>query len=427
MSEVLEKKFHYSPKTGAVGPCKADKRACPFGDTRHFANEDEAYRGYETEVSETQQEYTKRLATFKSFDTKLLNIAESHLEAVAKLKEHGNKRGRAALVQEVQELRGVFDRTMSRLHVHAQHVAIAQLQLEKMGLPVKEEAKSRFMKDEQRKYWSTLRKKVFFDDKSFESKSMRRAIITEFTAWSGLEREEAEELLNSYDENNPQGWSRDEYTVSLFQQHFDNTRDRVFVDIETTGFHPANGSEIIEIGIVRTKADGTEIERINRRFDLADPYVKSQLGTGPEEIHRISPKDLKGLPTFGDPEVQKEMAKHLTDPNVILVAHNAGFEETFFNHHLDEYYDRKNDNSVDRIIGKRPHARIQDTRAIAMFLAHSLPNTKLESFSKGNGVSYENAHRAIVDADIMKDSLHNFVESLKSAPLGQRPNLVIEE
>lgn len=258
----------------------------------------------------------------------------------------------------------------------------------------------------------TLKRGVNFED-ARRSPEMYRSLISELTAWSGLSRDEVKEKLRAYDKDS--GMTRDEYVVSLFQNNMDTTRARVFVDIETSGLHPTCG-EIIEMGIVRMSPDGTT-ETVNERYDFINSELRKTLGTGPVSVHKIESEDLEGKDPITKPEIQAVLNKHLNDPNAIIVCHNKVFEDTWFNHEVDGYYESRN------FPGDKNPPRIQDTRALAMFLGHSLPNTKLESFSQGNGVPYVDAHTAIVDAEMTADAFVNFQKKMKESPQGVRPDL----
>lgn len=405
-------RYHINSK-GEPGVCRA-KLACPFGgDEAHFASKEEAREAYEVKSALLTANLEESQAAIEAQERVHEDLETALEEATARLRKG------AASVEEVQALRAELKASTDALRatVHArlywEKEAIEAGLMEKRERPLLTDAAKR----ENAKYRKTIKTKRTF--KMPMSEETYRCLVNEFTAWSGLEREEAKRLLRAYDEES--GLTRDEYVTGLFQTHYDTTRDRVYLDLETTSFHPTTG-EIIEIGIVRVNPQGEVVATVDERFDMEDKHFRDHVGTGPVDVHKIAPEDIRGKATFRDPEVQARLGEHLNDPDVILVAHNANFENAWLNHNLDGYQELHDPNSAENIAGKRAAARIQDTRNLAMFLGHNLPNTKLESFTQGNGVAYVDSHSAFPDAEMTWKALTAFQKNVAAAPRGQRPS-----
>ena len=90
------------------------------------------------------------------------------------------------------------------------------------------------------------------------------------------------------------------------------------IDLETTGFSPARGDRIIEVGVVLLDDDGV-IEQ--EWTTLVDP----QRDVGPTHVHGIRAGDVVGAPAFGD------IAAYLVGllSGRTLVAHNQEFDLRF--------------------------------------------------------------------------------------------------
>ncbi len=96
------------------------------------------------------------------------------------------------------------------------------------------------------------------------------------------------------------------------------------VDVETTGFSPARGDRVIEIGAVAV-SEGRVIEEFSTLID-----VKCSIHRAARQVHGISDAMLKGQP-----------APQMVWPAFLkfaggapLVAHNAPFDTGFLRHEL---------------------------------------------------------------------------------------------
>lgn len=274
--------------------------------------------------------------------------------------------------------------------------------------------------------------KVFFKNQiSFSSDMnplLKEELVEQLASWRGTSWEESRALIDSI----PASLSDEDYdarVVSLFAETAGRpfNSDLLYVDLETTGLDHVTG-HIIEIGIVRVGTDGKVKETLNERFDMSDKKLRDEWGTGPVDVHQIEPKDIVGLKTFEDPEVQKRIGAILNDRDTIFVAHNDAFENAYLSEHLDGYWEARSPKSGENIrrmyeTGEMKPAPCIDTRMVSAFLCHSTENNRLATFTEGNGIPYENAHHAFEDAHMTYRALESFRKSFVDAG-GKRPGAI---
>ena len=94
-------------------------------------------------------------------------------------------------------------------------------------------------------------------------------------------------------------------------------------DLETIGLSP-DFNRIVEVGAVRFRADGTEL---NRMEQLVDP--RCAMPTDVTKIHGITDDMVHGQPPIED--VLPEFVRFLGHSETILLAHNASFDVGFPN------------------------------------------------------------------------------------------------
>jgi DNA polymerase-3 subunit epsilon len=99
---------------------------------------------------------------------------------------------------------------------------------------------------------------------------------------------------------------------------FELDEEYAVIDVETTGFSPANGDRIVEIAVART-------DRYGRIEDEYSTLLNPGRDVGPVFVHGISNSEVQDAPRFED------IAGELLDrmDGAIVVAHNALFEERF--------------------------------------------------------------------------------------------------
>ena len=142
-------------------------------------------------------------------------------------------------------------------------------------------------------------------------------------------------------------------------------------DIETTGLD-VKGDEIIEIGMVKF-ADGAVLERYSS-------FVKPPIPI-PEDITHltgITPDDVEDAPLLE--RILPGLAAFFGERPVI--AHNARFDVGFMRKH--------------GLLAGNP---VIDTYELASILMPSAPRYSLEGLTRVLGISLEQAHRALADAE----------------------------
>ena len=162
--------------------------------------------------------------------------------------------------------------------------------------------------------------------------------------------------------------------------------DFVVFDIETTGFSPVN-NRIIEIGAV--KVSGGEI--VNRYSTFVNPKTPI-----PFEIEKLT--GIRDDMVLDAPEIEEVLPEFLHFcQGCILVAHNAGFDMSFIMENA-------------RRLGYPTEYTYVDTVGIArVLLPHQAKHT-LDAVAKTLGISLENHHRAVDDAEA---TAHIFVRFIK--------------
>ena len=149
----------------------------------------------------------------------------------------------------------------------------------------------------------------------------------------------------------------------------------VVFDIETTGFSPIQ-NKIIEIGAVKIE-NGRITDRFSQFVDPETPI--------PYEIQKltsITDRDVAGAGTY-----EKWIPKFLAFcGDAVIVAHNARFDTTFIGHFAEK-------------LGLSYEPTIVDTVGLSRMLLKKLNRYKLDTVAKELGISLENHHRAVDDAE----------------------------
>ena len=170
-------------------------------------------------------------------------------------------------------------------------------------------------------------------------------------------------------------------------QDFD--ADFVVFDIETTGFSPVN-NRIIEIGAV--KVSGGEI--VERYSTFVNPQVPI-----PFEIEKLTGiNDQTVMQAAGIETVLPEFLRFCKGS--VLVAHNAGFDMSFIMENADR-------------LGLGREFTYMDTVGIARILLPHQAKHTLDAVAKALGVSLENHHRAVDDAEATAEIFVRFLPMLR--------------
>lgn len=169
----------------------------------------------------------------------------------------------------------------------------------------------------------------------------------------------------------------------------DFTADFVVFDIETTGFSPVN-NRIIEIGAVKVQGG-----QISHRFSsFVNPEVPI-----PFEIEKLT--GINDQMVMDAPKIEKVLPEFLAFcGEAVLVAHNAGFDMSF----IMENAKRQ---------GIKRHFTYVDTVGIARVLLPNQAKHTLDAVAKTMGISLENHHRAVDDAEATAEIFVKFIPMLK--------------
>lgn len=165
--------------------------------------------------------------------------------------------------------------------------------------------------------------------------------------------------------------------------------EKVYLDIEATGISPTT-NDIIEVGWTRRNEANEVVDEGNMMFSPDERLLRTR-GTGPVDVHGITPDDVAGAPHFSEPESQKRLQEAFS--GTTLVVHNARYENSFLGQELNGYHAAKH--------------TVLDTMNVSKFFGTGEDNT-LRSFSESNGVEYKNAHRALQDSNMTADALFQF-------------------
>ncbi|RGE02307.1 PolC-type DNA polymerase III [Clostridiaceae bacterium AF02-42] len=178
-----------------------------------------------------------------------------------------------------------------------------------------------------------------------------------------------------------------EMVVNSRNQSLDG--DYVVFDIETTGFSPTK-NKIIEIGAVKVRNG----EIIDRMDEFVNPEVPI-----PFDIERLT--GISDAMVMGADTVDKVLPRFLEFVgDAALVAHNASFDVSFISHNAG-------------LLGLPFDPTVLDTVTLARALLPNLNRFKLDTVAKALGVSLENHHRAVDDAEATAGIFLKFVEMLK--------------
>lgn len=171
-------------------------------------------------------------------------------------------------------------------------------------------------------------------------------------------------------------------------QNFEDTF--VVFDIETTGFSPVY-NRIIEIGAVKVEK-GTVTDRFST-FVNPDVPIPFEI----EKLTGINDGMVMNAPGIG--EVLPQFLAFCRD--AVLVAHNAGFDMSFIME------------NAARLSLERKYTYVDTVGIARLLLPHQAKHT-LDAVAKTLGISLENHHRAVDDAEATAGIFLKFVSMLKN-------------
>ncbi|CAH2716212.1 3'-5' exonuclease DinG [Neobacillus rhizosphaerae] len=157
-----------------------------------------------------------------------------------------------------------------------------------------------------------------------------------------------------------------------------NELNVVVFDLETTGFYPENGDQVISIGAI--KMTGHQIKETERFYSL----VKSDLPLSEEisALTNIKEDELRTAPLASDVLIQ--FFKFVK--NDILVAHHSKHEQSFLQKMTRD------------ILRRKFGHRIIDTSFLIRLADPSMKTSPLEKVCKECGVAVRDRHHALGDA-----------------------------
>jgi DNA polymerase-3 subunit epsilon len=150
-----------------------------------------------------------------------------------------------------------------------------------------------------------------------------------------------------------------------------------FVDVETTGGHPAF-HRVIEVAIVAGSGEDLEFQwssLVNPGITIP-PYIENFTG--------ITNEMVRGAPSFE--EIAAELASRLEGR--LFVAHNARFDYGFIRGEF-------------RRAGRDFQSRVACTVKLSRLLDPDMPRHNLDALIARHGLACESRHRAMPDADAL--------------------------
>ncbi len=163
----------------------------------------------------------------------------------------------------------------------------------------------------------------------------------------------------------------------------------VVFDIETTGFSPLK-NKIIEIGAVKVEK-GLITDRFSTFINPGVPI--------PFRIEQLT--GINDNMVLGSPNIEQVLPEFLEFcKDAVLVAHNASFDMSFILHNAKE-------------LGYEFDPTYLDTVGLARYLLPKLNRYKLDTVAKELGISLENHHRAVDDAEATAGIFQKLLNQLK--------------
>ena len=156
----------------------------------------------------------------------------------------------------------------------------------------------------------------------------------------------------------------------------------IIFDTETTGFDPANGDRMVEIGCIEMVSRVMTGKHYHAYFNPQRPMPAAA-----EQVHGLSDRFLSDKSAFG--EKADELLAFLGDSP--LVAHNASFDFGFLNHELQHC--GRPPVSMDRMVDTVALARVKNPGA----------KLSLDALCTRYGIdrSHRVKHGALLDAELL--------------------------
>ncbi|WP_227937588.1 exonuclease domain-containing protein [Alkalihalobacillus deserti] len=152
----------------------------------------------------------------------------------------------------------------------------------------------------------------------------------------------------------------------------------VVVDIETTGFFPDQGDQILSIGAVKVKGEEVLENQTFYSFVQYDREIPSEI----KKLTGITEKEVNGAPPLS--EVLVQFLEFVGQS--ILVAHHANHEKSFF-----EF-------ATWKLLRSNFKHRILDTSFLVRVAEPCNKLTRLEDYCEACGIEVQYRHHALGDA-----------------------------
>ena len=161
-----------------------------------------------------------------------------------------------------------------------------------------------------------------------------------------------------------------------------NRMREIIFDTDTTGFDPATGDRMVEIGCIEMVSRVMTDNHYHAYFNPQRPMPAAA-----ENVHGLSDRFLSDKPAFG--EKADELLEFLGDSP--LVAHNASFDFGFLNHELQHC--GRTTVAMDRMVDTVALARIKNPGA----------KLSLDALCTRYGIdrSHRIKHGALLDAELL--------------------------
>lgn len=222
-------------------------------------------------------------------------------------------------------------------------------------------------------------------------------------------------------------WYQQEYNFTHLARNFFTAknyatqgRNRIFVDVETTGTHPSKG-EIIEVGFAVTDAAGKTLDEYIGLYDTSCDIARIANRVPLNHVHNIEVSEIVGKPPVAirDPKTHaqivtdKKLLELICDHSAVLIAHNSNFEGQWFMNLSKDFWDLRSPFS--EAFNKNPNVlgSFQDTKFISA-LGVPTSGNRLKDFVEYFGGVYEGAHRALQDAIMTKEAYFAYIDSTRN-------------
>ncbi|WP_397538698.1 exonuclease domain-containing protein [Rummeliibacillus pycnus] len=168
----------------------------------------------------------------------------------------------------------------------------------------------------------------------------------------------------------------------------------VVFDIETTGFFPEKGDEILSIGAI--KMSGSSIHREEIFYSLM--HVEKEIPQGIVQLTGIQNDEIKNAPAAS--EVLIDFMRFVKESS--LVAHHANHERSFMQY------------AINRLFKMPFKHRIIDTAFLFKIVERNLGIVKLEDFCTQNDIPIVNRHNALGDAILTAELWSLYIERARN-------------